>query len=214
MMMIYAKPFRDFANFGNSLDGWTIDSPKEEVKKKLNIPTDKFIFFSSSRLIPVKQVDKLIITLSKLDSKKFVCYISGRGTDEYETYLKNMLKKYDLENNVEFIGYVDFAILKDYFQAADLLVSTSMHDAGPAAPFLAAAMETPALLTNTGIASEFFKDNKVGNIVPVDDYKVWISELNKIMQGKKINIPNREKLIAFGDWKKVSNYYYNIYKTI
>ncbi|MEN8122645.1 MAG: glycosyltransferase [Bacteroidota bacterium] len=205
---------RDFANFGNSLDGWTINSSKEEVRKKLNIPPDKFIFFSSSRLVPVKQVDKLIIALSNLDSENFKCYISGRGTEEYEAYLKKMLIDYGLENNVKFIGYVDFAILKDYFQAADLLVSTSKQDAGPAAPFLAAAMETPAFLTNTGIASEFFKDNEVGIIVPTDDYKVWVSELNKMMQGKKVTIPNKEKLVAFGDWEKVSNYYYNIYKTI
>jgi len=205
---------RDFGNFGAGFDDWIRKDSKDEVKKRLNIPIDKFIFFSSSRLIPIKQIDKMLIALSKLDSKNFKCYISGRGTEEYEAYLKKVLINHDLENNVKFIGYVDYVTLKEYFQAADLLLSTSKQDAGPSSPFEAAAMETPALLTNTGIASEFFSKNKTGVIVPTDDINVWVDELNKILKGEKVAIPEREKLIAFGDWKKISNYYYNIYKTI
>ncbi|OQY05511.1 MAG: hypothetical protein B6I20_01135 [Bacteroidetes bacterium 4572_117] len=205
---------RDFANFGSGFGDWVRNYPNTEVKKRLNIPLDKFIFFSSSRLIPIKQIDKMLIALSKLDSKNFKCYISGRGTEEYEAYLKKILVDYGLEDNVEFIGYVDYSTLKEYFQAADLLLSTSKQDAGPASPFQAAAMETPSFLTNTGIASEFFEQSKTGTIVPIDDYQAWVAELNRIMQGKEIALPSREKLEAFGDWKIISNYYYNIYKTI
>jgi glycosyltransferase involved in cell wall biosynthesis len=95
-----------------------------------------------------------------------------------------------------------------------LLLSTSAQDAGPASPFQAAAMGTPAFLTATGIAEEFFEAEKAGCIVPVNDYKIWIKKLNEILNGKQIKIPENKQLTAFGDWNKVSEYYYNIYKTI
>ncbi len=205
---------RDFANFGSSVDDWKRKYSKEEVKTKLNIPLDKFVFFSSSRLIPVKQIDKMLIALSKLENQNYICYISGRGSEEYEIYLNNMIKELKLEDRIVFIKYVDYKVLQEYFQAADILLSTSKMDAGPSAPFEASAMDTPSILTDTGIASEFFKLTNTGIIIPTDDYEKWIIELNAAMKGKEIKIPLREDLIAFGDWNKISKYYYNIYKTI
>ena len=210
-----AKVFhRDFANFGSQFDEWKRSLSKEEAKKKLNMPADKFIMFSSSRLIPVKQIDKMIEVLANLRNQNFVCYISGRGSEEYENYLKSIVAKHHLQENIHFIGYVDYDILQMYFQAADLLLSTSAQDAGPASPFQAAAMETPAFITATGIAEEFFTAEKADCIVPTHDYKVWIDELDAIMSGKTLIVPERSKLEEFGDWEKVSRYYYNIYKTI
>ncbi len=205
---------RDFANFGSQFDKWKCTYTREEAKKKLKIPTDKFIMFSSSRLIPVKQIDKMIEVLAQLENQNFICYISGRGTEKYEDYLKNKVTKFKMNEKIRFIGYVDYDILQNYFQAADLLLSTSAQDAGPASPFQAAAMGTPAFLTATGIAEEFFEAEKAGCIVPVNDYKIWIKELNEILNGKQIRIPENKQLTAFGDWNKVSGYYYNIYKTI
>ncbi len=210
-----AKVFhRDFANFGSQFDEWKRTLTKEKAKKSLNIPEDKFILFSSSRLIPIKQIDKMIEVLAKLENKNFICYISGRGSEEYENYLKEIVAKLHLEENIRFIGYVDYDVLQAYFQAADLLISTSAQDAGPASPFQAAAMETPAFLTATGIAEEFFTKENAGSIVPVDDYKTWIKELNAIINGKTLKIPERKKIIEFGSWEKVATYYYNIYKTL
>lgn len=205
---------RDFANFGSQFDEWKRTLTKEEAKKNLNIPEDKFIMFSSSRLIPIKQIDKMIEVLAQLENKNFICYISGRGSEEYEKYLNETVKKYHLENNIQFIGYVDYDVLQTYFQAADLLLSTSAQDAGPASPFQASAMGTPVFLTATGIAEEFFKKENAGCIVPVDNFKTWIRELNDIVKGKTLMIPKREKIVEFGSWEKIAPYYYNIYKTI
>ncbi|MCF6243328.1 MAG: glycosyltransferase [Bacteroidales bacterium] len=210
-----AKVFhRDFANFGSQFDEWERTLTKEEAKKQLNIPPDKFIMFSSSRLIPIKQIDKMIEVLAQLENRNFICYISGRGSEDYEHYLKKVVEKHKLEENIYFIGYVDYDVLQKYFQAAYLLVSTSAQDAGPASPFQAAAMETPAFLTATGIAEEFFMKEKAGIIVPTHNYELWRKELNTILNGKKINVPERKKIIEFGSWEKVAHYYYHIYKTI
>ncbi|MFN8258876.1 MAG: glycosyltransferase family 4 protein [Bacteroidales bacterium] len=206
--------YRDVQNFGSDYKEWSRKFTITEARKKLGIPDDKFIFFSSSRLIPVKQIDRMIVALSKLKNKNFICYISGRGKEEYEIYLKKLVSNSKMDEYIKFIGYVDVEILQTYFQAADLLLSTSKLDAGPSSPFHASAMGTPSLITDTGIASEFFKKHSVGIIVPVDNYERWVMELEEVLKGKNIKVPPREKVVEFGDWDKISKYYYEIYKNL
>jgi glycosyltransferase involved in cell wall biosynthesis len=155
--------YRDHANFGSDFSQWTRNKSKEEAREALNIPQDRKIIFSSSRLIPVKQIDKMIETLAKVRNQNFVCYVSGRGTPKYEEYLNNLVDKLNLKEKVVFIGYVDYGILKDYFQAADVLLSTSAQDLGPSTPFQAAFMEVPSILTKTGLAWEFLKTEVMEN---------------------------------------------------
>ncbi|MBN1252557.1 MAG: glycosyltransferase [Bacteroidales bacterium] len=205
---------RNFANFGRDFNDWKKDKSKSEARTKLNIDENKFVMFSSSRLIPIKQIDKMLIALSKVNYNNFICYISGRGTEEYEKYLNNIVVEHKLQKKVKFIGYVDFDVLKDFYQASDLLISTSLQDAGPEPVSIAAAMGLPALITETGIGFEFYKQYNVGLIVPVDDYNKWTIEIDNVINGKQVQVPSRENVDEFSDWKIISEYYYNIYKKI
>jgi glycosyltransferase involved in cell wall biosynthesis len=119
-----------------------------------------------------------------------------------------------LSETVHFIGYVDYDVLLDYYQAADLLFSASYQEAGPACLSFAACMELPAILTDTGIAGEFYKKNNLGTIVPVDGYDQWPIAIEEVLNGKKINVPDRKLIEDFGDWEKVAQYYYDVYKSI
>jgi len=206
--------YRNHANFGSNLDDWTRKKSKDEARESLNIPTDKTIIFSSSRLIPIKQVDKMVEVLAKLKNQNFICYVSGRGTPKYEEYLNNLVEQHGLKDKVIFIGYVDYDILKDYFQSADFLLSTSAQDLGPAPPFQASFMNIPVILTKTGLAWEFFEDGGYGKLIPINDYDKWVEAIDSFMNGEQINIPDRKKLQDFGKWDIISKYYYNIYKTL
>jgi len=206
--------YRNFGNFGRDFNDWKRDKTKLEARKTLGIDEEKFVMFSSSRLTPIKQIDKMLEVLGKLKHDNFICYISGRGDDGYEKYLNDIIEKNNLQSKIEFIGYVDFVLLKDYYQSADLVISTSYQDAGPAPVSNAAALEAPALLTATGIGYEFYKQHDVGIIVPVDDYDKWLIEIENVINGKEVKIADRKDIEKYGDWEVISNYYYNIYKNI
>lgn len=206
--------YRNHANFGSDLNDWARKKSKEEARESLNIPADKTVIFSSSRLIPIKQVDKLVEVLAQIKNQNFICYISGRGTPKYEEYLNDIVDKFNLKDKIVFIGYVDYDVLKDYFQAADVLFSTSAQDLGPAPPFQASFMDIPVILTKTGLAWEFFEDGGYGKLVPTKDYDKWIKALDAFMEGEEITIPDKKKLQDFGKWDIISKYYYNIYKTL
>lgn len=205
---------RNFGNFGRNNKEWERDKSKLKSREMLGIDEKKFILLSSSRLIEVKQIDKMLEAFAKVNSNSFVCYISGRGTEAYEKYLNDIIEKNNLKGKIKFIGYVDFDVLKDYFQAADLIISTSYMEAGPAPVMHAASLGIPIILTATGIGYEFYKQHNVGLIVPVDDYKKWTEEIENVINGKRIEIPKKEDVEKFSDQKKISQYYYNIYKEV
>jgi glycosyltransferase involved in cell wall biosynthesis len=206
--------YRNHGNFGSDYSSWERKKTIKEARESLNIPFDKKVIFSSSRLIPIKQIDKLIEVLSKLKNQDFICYISGSGTAKYEEYLNNLVEKAGLKDKIIFIGYVDYDILKDYFQAADVFFSASEQDLGPATPFQASRMGLPVILTKTGLAWEFFEEGGYGKLVPTTDYQKWVDALDSFMDGEKIKVPDLKRLQDYGRWDIISKYYYNIYKTL
>lgn len=205
--------YRTFYNFPIEFANGTNKLNVEEARKKLNIKANQFVILSLSRLVPVKQIDKFIQALAQV-KKNFVFYIVGSGTPDYTMYLKNLAKNEGVADKVIFVGFVSKSKVHEYYSAADLFISCSKLEGGPTTPFEAAFFDVPVLLTNTGIAYEFFKKHKAGKIIPTDNYNVWISELEKVIAGEKINIPNKSTVISFGDKQEVSTYYRAIYHAI
>jgi len=206
--------YRDTYNFGTDFSDWKREKSIKDARITLELPDDKFIIYSSSRLVPVKQIDKLIEVIARIRRDDFIYVIGGKGSPEYEKYLQDLVFNYKLTDKVFFVGYVDYSDSKDYYLAADVVISTSFQEAGPTTPFEAAALEIPMILTDTGIASEFYKKNVVGCIIPTKDYKKWEESIIEVINGKEIKVPVREKLEKFGDWKSISQYYLNVYKMV
>jgi len=205
--------YRDFYNFPIEFDDKKRNISKKEVRKQLNIAPEVFTILSLSRLVPEKQIDKFLEVLSKLNYD-FIFYIVGTGTQEYTKYLNETAEKFKISDKVKFTGFVPKDEVYIYYLAADLFVSCSKLEGGPTTPFEAAFFDVPVLLTNTGIAYEFFKKHKAGKIIPTNNYELWEKELNKIFNGDELKVPDKEQIVAFGDKQKVSVYYRDIYHTI
>lgn len=201
--------------WGIDFNEWSIDKSKKEARELLHIPINKYVMLSSSRFIPLKQIDKLIDVLSKVSCPNFRCYITGHGTEMVERELKNLVKNLDIENKIIFVGFVDKKTLKNYYLASDLFISTSASEMGPHSSMLALALEVPIITTDTGIVSEILKEKNAGVILPTRNYDIWREEIEKAMLGRKINTLSRQEVINLFDWSNVADDYKNIYlKTI
>ncbi len=205
--------YRNFYNFPIEFELKNSTISTNEVRKKLNVEPDKFVILSLSRLVPVKQIDKFIQALAQV-KQDFTFYIVGSGTPDYTEYLKNLAISEGIDDKVKFVGFISKNKVHEYYSVANLFVSCSKLEGGPTTPFEAAVFDVPVLLTNTGIAYEFFKKHKAGKMIPTNNYKTWTIELEKIISGEKINNPEKGKVIDFGNKHKVSTYYRDIYHTI
>lgn len=200
--------------WGIDFNEWTIDKSKKEARKLLNIPENKYLMLSSSRLYSLKQIDKLITVLSEVSHRDFLCYISGHGDNEYEEKLKKLVENLGMINNIIFVGYVDKDTLKNYYLSSDLFISSSASEMGPYSSMLALALEIPIMTTDTGLVSEILKGKNIGIILPISDYNTWREEIEKAIKGKEINILERKSVISLFNWNRIANEYRNIYMKV
>ncbi len=196
------------ANIGIDFLKWKTEFTKEKARKLLNISQDKIILLSSSRLIPDKQIDKLILSLAKIKNKDFICYISGHGTKEYEKYLSDLVKKERLNKKIEFIGYITEKELIKYYKASDIFLSTSLYEAGPFSIYLALYYGLPTICTKTGIAAEFIEKEKCGIIIPGNKYSKWARIIEESLNNiKYIDISKKNSVFEFFNWGIIGKYY-------
>jgi glycosyltransferase involved in cell wall biosynthesis len=100
---------------------------KDEVISRLKIDPQAKIIISTSRIIDLYGVDRLICSIPQLSRsfKNFVCLIANEGQE------KSKLEEYARRNNIQpyvrFLGMLDHAQLKDYLNSADIFVLLSRY---------------------------------------------------------------------------------------
>lgn len=166
---------------------------KGEARKKLNLDPDIFIIFSSSRLVPEKQIDILIRCLAELKSLQFLCIISGSGEVAYQDELKELVNMSGLSNQVSFVGYLTDELV-DYYCASDAFISTSKSEGGPVSGIKAMALDVPIISTNTGIVYSLLKENNAGVILSKKDTSLWVQQIARVIEGEKIGKVDIQKL--------------------
>ena len=126
---------------------------------------------------------------------RFRLVTAGDGPDMDK--LKHLVKKLDLLNEVQFLGFVsDPEELTALYAIADLLVFPSLYDNAPMVLREAAAAGTPALLVQGSTAAESLKDGENALIATNDSpeaiaarVETGLSTLETIGQNAKKTIP-------------------------
>lgn len=128
---------------------------KKERKEK--------IVFTASRLSPEKGIQFLIdaakIILKKDKSVKFL--IAGEGY--FEPNLVEMVKEYEIKDNVIFLGYRSDIL--QLISESDIVVLPSLWEGMPNIILEAMAMKKPVIATDAGGSSEIVKDGQTGLLV-------------------------------------------------
>ncbi len=196
--------------FGLDCDFWKPVVDKVEARRVLNIPYDYFVIILSQRLVPEYQIDKFIECLQRVKAKKeFVCYITGQetlGSLGYKNYLNELVIKYNLQEKVHFVGYVNDDVLRNYFIAADLFVTVPYMFAGSYGATKCMAIGTPILHVTMGASYEFLKKHNAGEFVSPYNYEEWAKKLEYIINGKKkVNTVPREDVVNYYSWKRTAD---------
>lgn len=165
---------------------WTINKvTKLEARKKLGLYPESLILFSSSRLVPEKQIDKMILSLSEIRDLDFTCIISGAGETKYEFYLKDLVNRSGLGKRVSFVGFLSDNLI-DYYCASDFYITTSASESGPVSALKAMALDIPVISTDTGIAFHLLMEHNAGVILDKKNYKSWPGKIKETIQNKNV----------------------------
>ena len=199
---------------GCNFDFWK-KTNKQTSRQALDIPDEVPVFFTSSLLIPIKQVDKVIRIFLELDeSYNFMLVISGHGTEEYEQHLKKLAAPLLNKNKARFTGYVTGETLRNYYNAADLFINSSVSEGGPVSAMKAIACETPLMSTDIGNVAERMRQNHSGILVGIQDYPRWKNAIEEVLQGKAVKLFDRNEASVHYDWQEVAAKFSHVYRLL
>lgn len=142
---------------------------KDELRRKLNLPIDRFLILAVIRFNPQKNIRAMLEIAQKFsDDKKFMFIIIGDGEEKSEIENRIIDEKID---NVKLPGYQKN--VNEYLHASDLFLSTSLWEGLPYSLIEAACAGIPI------VASDVIGNNEVV-INKYNGYLFSLDELNSV----------------------------------
>ena len=187
------KKFKNVKTVGVGLNQSYIDRPIDEEKiptsiiELINSKMDrKYILYIGS-ISKRKNFTFIIDILNKLvkEEKKFEYSLIVVGDKAYkeEGYYKKCLsriEKYNLENNVIFLGKVEQQFLKYIYEVSDVFVLPTKYDIFGMVYLEAMYFGLPIVTTKCGGSTMLIKNGETGFIKDLDDIDGWVESLSYI----------------------------------
>lgn len=174
-------------------------------RQALGLPPDRPVFFLSSLLKPMKQVDQVIKLFCELNERyDFTLVLSGHGSQAYEGYLRTLAQPLIEKGKVKFVGFITGDLLRQYYSSADLFINTSVSEGGPVSSMKAIACEVPVFTTDIGNVAERMRANRSGVLVGIRAYDQWKRALIRVLEGQPVKRFNRAEAHAYYDWQEIA----------
>lgn len=145
---------------------------------------DKFVFLFVGLVVKYKNIEFSLNALKEVKkvNDNFVFLIVGEGPDE--EYFKNLVAKYNLQNNVIFTGLVrDKNLLSMLYARADLFLFPSIFDNDPLTVVEAAIHQTPSITIKNSGSSERIENGVTGFIVE-NNLEHYVNKIISLMADK------------------------------
>jgi len=157
---------------------------REDIYYNINLGR-KVIYVG--RLDKSKGVEYLIGALNLLRNKVNDIVLEIIGEGDYRSELVKLVKKNNLEDVVNFRGYIPYKDLREEYAKADIFVlpSTIMENS-PLALIEAMSQGTPVITTNIGGQAELIKDGYNGFLVKPADQKDLAEKILKILKDNNL----------------------------
>jgi len=154
---------------------------KNELRKKLNLPVDKFLILSVLRFDPSKNISAMLDIAQNLsDDKNFLFILLGDG--EEKSSIEKKISEHKLDN-VKLLGYQKN--VDEYLHASDLFLSTSLWEGLPYSLIEAVRAGMPIVASDVTGNNEIVFDKQNGYLFQVDDIDSatgFIRELKKSIE--------------------------------
>lgn len=165
----------DYVDNGVDTDKFYSVSDKIALRQKLNLPTDKKIIVWAGSFIPRKDPLALAKAILQIPENQYYFVFCGARGPLLDT-CKELLKN---RKDVLFTGYI--TDIEQYYQAADIYVSTSLSEGFHLTVYEAMACGLPVVLTDIDVYANLKNNPAVSFFEPKDVVALTarINELTK-----------------------------------
>ncbi|EMR73751.1 glycosyltransferase, partial [Thaumarchaeota archaeon SCGC AB-539-E09] len=159
---------------------------KEEIAGR-----NKVILFIG-RLTKIKGLDYLFYSFKKVLNKIPNCILLIIGIGPEELNYHKLMKKLNIEKNVNFLGYINHDKLPEYYNIADVYVLSSLREELSNTLMEAMACGIPVVATDVGGNSYLIEDGVNGFLVPINDVNLLTKKIIYIIENK-VNVSSITK---------------------
>lgn len=152
------------------------------VQKELGLPEDKLLITLPARFSKQKGQDYFLKVLKFLKSTNYVCVLVGDiyKKPEYVKYLKKLIYRFKLQNNV--IIHDNITDIQALYYLSSVVVSSSVKpESFGRVAIEAQSMEKIFVGTAIGGTLETVVDGKTGFLVPVNNEKIFAKFIDKAL---------------------------------
>jgi phosphoheptose isomerase len=195
------------------------------AKMVLNIDSSEAVILQLGRIVPRKGIDNVIRAMSRV--KKLLSpvrlIIVGGETDDNDPQrnpeilrLQQIAEEEGVAECITFTGRKNRDVLKYYYSAADVFVTTPWYEPFGITPLEAMACGTPVIGANVGGIKYSVEDGKTGFLVEPNDPDSLASKLYELLNdpalAKKMRKNSIRRVNAMFTWSKVSDLMASLYE--
>ena len=141
---------------------------------------------------PIKGLHNVLEQLGKLRDDYADLSIHIAGTNLYEAdipyaqYIKNLIRKYDMEKCISFVGMLDASNMKREYNEAQVFLSCSNIENSSNSICEAMLAGTPVVASYVGGTGSFVKHEKTGLLYPVNEPQIMSLYIRKLFEDEKL----------------------------
>lgn len=188
---ITKKPLKVLANGNvNGIDNDYFDPElyplenKIQLRQKLGILENDFVFIFVGRLVKDKGINELIAAFLKVQSKSenIKLLLVGPFENDFDPLNSETIKAIQECNNIVTVGFQPD--VRPYLAISDALVFPSYREGFPNVVLQAGAMGLPCIVTNISGCNEIILEGQNGTIIPVKDEAAIFNAMIKVSSNK------------------------------
>ncbi len=205
---------------------WPIS--KALARVALGLSPDERILLQLGRMVPRKGVDNAIEGFARLvheHGELARLEVVGGEADEADpntspelARLMKLARKLRVADRVTFVGRRGRDVLKYYYNAADLFISTPWYEPFGITPIEAMACGTPVIGSNVGGIKFAVRDGETGYLVPPDDPDALGERIGHLYRNPKLmGVFRRQAIRRVNDlftWRKVTDAVAALYEDV
>lgn len=200
---------------------------KQLARATLHLERDAFIILQLGRMVPRKGVDNVIRAVAQLPPplKAIQLIVVGGETDDIDprrdkeiARLAEIARNEGVADRVTFMGRKQRDLLKYYYAAADVFVTTPWYEPFGITPLEAMACGTPVIGAAVGGIKYTVEDGKTGFLIPPNDPSALAQKITTLVNQPMLRKSMRDQAILrvnrLFTWSKVTTTIAALYERI
>lgn len=175
--------------------------------------SDRINIIGIGRFSYKKGFDILISAFSEVNKKKSNCKLILAGDGIEKENCETLSKKMNLQDKIEFTGYIENKDIRNVFERGDIFVLPSRNESFGVVVLEAMAYGVPVIITNSGGVVEIIDNGRTGFIVDVENHVDMAEKI--IMLIENCNLRRNFRKLALEevqkyDWNNIIDRYNDI----